>query len=565
MVRRSLHVTDVASWTVLGLFCITVSISSFLPIYTDEIAVKIATGRLLNDGFELISLFPQCGAAFSLPVPFTWIPARFLDWMIYGNLSEPIFLRLIGIMVLVAWLGALGWFAKSHLKTEISLLRIMGGLVAFVSLGVLPFLLVLNRPEQSLLIGITYFCLLPFILARYQFKSNWVWALLTLSFLLVASYIFSSHPKTFFFLPLIIVSALHFGFSSRRIVLGISLFAGLAWISYDSLTFWSNRIYCSDAPLVNGIFKSISLSFESLFTQPGQFLLGGLDNVIHSKEYIKNLLFQQRYQSDWLPSNSDQKLGGAVASINYAMKAIFVLGFGYVIVALTNRVRADFHDRKLVPQTIIPAALLIGVFFYTFFLAGKNFYESSLVLPLALLLIVLLFPLSGPSTFLNRSYSFIFGILLITSIVSQINLIRSFTAYIPYPWITGGQVSGQDLSISPFKFSKKRDEMIDAAALCGIRANHYNPHLVIDDLTYFTFKNAYKPFHVLYVASFWGQDIGDKNFFSFLRQKKSVGVITSCNRLPPEIRTLAKEHADFCCFSQQDINMLGKKYQTQEQ
>jgi hypothetical protein len=553
--------TKRASWLVIGLFCITFAISLFVPIYTDEITVKIAPVRILLDGFELISLFPQCGPVSSLHIPLTWFPGAAIDWAIYGNLTEPIQVRIAGMLALAVWLGLMLWLLLARLRAEVSSLHIVAGLIAIVTLGVLPFLLVLNRSEQPLLLGLTLICILPYIVVQYQPRTNLAWILLLVIFLITTSYMFFSHPKTFFFIPLLVVSALHISLTSKRIWIWVILFAGLMLIFYENLVFSTNRMSCPNAPLLDEILKSQSLSVGTLFETPKEFLLAGMHNLAHSYKYFKNALFEWHYQSDWLPSSHDQKQGWFSGLIDVVVSLIYLSTVVYVVFSLVKKLRSSLKEGKLVAGTTIPLALSVGIISCGLLLAGKNFYESSLILPLLFLLVVLLLPANFDEIKDCRLCPFIFITLLFASILSQLNLILTFTPYIPNSWLSGGRVDGQELSISSFNYINTRREVIDAAANCNIKVGALNPHLVIDDSTYFPFKDSYRPFHILYVARAFGKDIGDRNFFPFLKEKNSAGVITSCGSLSPELLKFSKKHSNYCCISRQDINTLGSNFQ----
>lgn len=548
---------NVASWVVLGLFCATFVLSFFVPIYTDEIVIKLTRVQVFLDGFERISLFPQCKPTFSQHIPLTWVPSALIDWIVYGNVTNPIFLRLIGISAFSIWLGILAWFAMQKWKAQASSLYIIAGLISFISLGILPFLMVLSRSEQPLLLGLTLICIVPYIVAQYPPKTNRAWVFLAILFFLIISYMFSSHGKTFFFVPLMLVSALYLSIISKRIWVSFVLLAGLALICYDSLNFWSAYYYCPDAPLLYAVLNAHTLSIGELFAAPEKFILAGLRNSTHFYVYIKNALFHGQYQSNWLPSSGDHEMGWFPSAIDVVVGLIYLSTVGYIVLALVKKLRTNFHERKLEQETAIPLALFVGMLSCSFILEDKNFYESSLFLPLFILLAFLLLPISLNTNQICRACPFIFKSLLIISILSQFNLILTFAAYIPSPWLTGGKIAGQGLSISSFNYTNTRKNVIDAAANCDIKEEDLNKHLVIDDSTYFPFKDAYRPFHALYIANFFGKDIGDENLIPFLREKESAGVITSCDSLSLVIRKLSTKSGNYCCISRQNINWLG--------
>jgi hypothetical protein len=551
---RTLAFDKTASWIVIGLFGVTFALSCLVPIYADELVIKLTPIHALVDGLGSFAFFPQCDSSISLHTPWVWLPGAAIDWALYGNIPAPVYLRIIGMSLFVVWFGMLLWLTRERLRSEISSLHIAAGLISFVSLGVLPFVLALNRGEETLLVGLTLICILPFIATRNRPKSHWAWALLATIFILATSITYSTHPKTLYFTPLFLVSALHLSVTSKRIWIGAVLQAGLALILYYSLAFWLGRFHCPEVPAMDAYFNSESISIRVLFSAPQEFVLSGFQRLAHSYVNIKNVLFERHYQQEWLPSLPDQKLGLFSGVIDVFISLIYFSTFVYVVFTLAKKLRAGLRAREFALETTIPTALFAGILSCWFFYSGKNFYESTLILPLFLLLAVLLFSASHEAKQGCRVCTPIFRALLITSIGSQLNLISTFTAYIPDPWLAGGQVAGQPASVSPFNYSNTRKDVIDAASNCGIKASDHNSHLVVDYSTIFTFKNAFHPIHIGYATGRYEKYTGEMGLIQFLRERNSAGVITRCDSLTPEIRKLSKQHVSYCCISQQDIN-----------
>jgi hypothetical protein len=550
---RSASFERIASWLALGLFCAVLILSLFVPVYVDEISIGIVPVRELLDGFRIYSLFPQCGPD-SWSVPWALYPSAIIDHLIYGYMSQPIYIRLMGGALFVAWLGMLWWFATIRPGRGNSLLSTATGIIAFVSLGVLPFLMVLNRGEQTLLLGVTFFCLMPHIAGRLQLGSRWTTVLLVFIYFVAASYLLASHPKSLFFLPVMVVSALQTAAASGKRWLGIALLASLAWVGYDSFNLWTSRMSCPGAPLLDAVFKSQSLQIGELFTDPVQFILSGLHNLAHSYVYIKNALFELQYQSDWLPPSHSNRLSWLSALSDLLVSPIYVLTVLYLIYALALRLLHALRAGKLEWDCSMAIAVFVGVAACSFFTISKNFYESSLILPLVLLMAVLMqSPIGSPDNG-SRMKSVRLIVLLTASILSQANLLLTFIPYVGTTWLEGGRLAEQSLSISPFNFDKVRKDIESAAARCGIKTGNVNTHLVIDNSTYFPFKHADRPLNLSFITKFSGKDIGEENLVSILKQRKSAGVITSCDKLPPSLLSLATETGNYCCILPESIN-----------
>ena len=548
---RSAYFDRLASWLVLSVFCAVLALVFFLPIYTDEIAIKLVAPRMLRDHFVWFSLYPQCGVSFSSHLPWTLVPGGVINWFINGSMTQPIFIRIIGVLTFVAWLAMLTWFMQQKLQGNASLLSIMAGLVSFISLGIMPFLMVLNRSEQPILIGLTLICLSPYIAAKYQPSTNKTWIVFVAGFFLVTSYMLSIHPKPLLFIPVMLAAVYYLAVTSRRVWVGVLLSGWLAVSAYQSYKFWTSNLNCSDAPFLNADFKSQSLSLGLLLSAPSEFLMSGLRELKHSYVYIKNALFELRYSPNWLPPSHDQTLGWFSSINDVAISLIYFSTLCYSIFALTKRVRHGFDSGKFLHETTMPLALFVGMFLCGFFLAGKFFYESALMLPLLLLLVLMLLPKAPLAREGNRAQQYIFKLLLVASIASQINLILTFAPYPLGTWLAGGQVDGQRFSISSFNYNKIRGDIIRTAENCGITVDNAGAHLVIDNSTYFPFKDTYMPFHL---DSILGRDVGDGNLMQFLKVRNSAGLITRCDSLSPEIRKLTKQNGNYCCIGKQDIN-----------
>jgi hypothetical protein len=135
---------------------VSFGMAALLPVYTDEIVWKMIQGRLGYDGFEVRSgtMVPTCGPD-AFPSPPLMLPFRLLDTMMYQWIPDPLVIRLVGIGFFIVWLAGT-WLLLQRLVPPLAdRWTIAGASIAFVTLGVMPFLMVISRPEQPLLIGIT--------------------------------------------------------------------------------------------------------------------------------------------------------------------------------------------------------------------------------------------------------------------------------------------------------------------------------------------------------------------------------------------------------------------------
>jgi hypothetical protein len=129
--------------TILAFF--SFGLAALLPVYTDEIVWKVAHGRLGFDGFQVPQLALSC-AADAVSLPASIVPVRVIDTLMYQWISAPLAIRIIGVGFFVLWLSGT-WVLLQRLVPPIAdKWTIAGSLVAFVALGVMPFLMV-NQPS----------------------------------------------------------------------------------------------------------------------------------------------------------------------------------------------------------------------------------------------------------------------------------------------------------------------------------------------------------------------------------------------------------------------------------
>jgi hypothetical protein len=75
---------------------------------------------------------------------------------------------------------------------------------------------------------------------------------------------------------------------------------------------------------------------------------------------------------------------------------------------------------------------------------------------------------------------------------------------------------------------------------------------MIDDLTYFTFMQSYRPQHQLGVIGLWKGSISSG--LGYLRSIRSDGFVVGCHLLPADIRVKSMQVGQFCCMGAGDLS-----------
>src|SRR5262249_44834197 len=114
------------------------------------------------------------------------------------------------------------------------------------------------------------------------------------------------------------------------------------------------------------------------------------------------------------------------------------------------------------------------------------------------------------------------------------------------PWLQPGAPEGQRLSVSVFGYNGLQHEIVATAGLCGIDAAAHPSYLVVDEVTYFAMRGAYRPIIMTYMdEQAWGLFRPDPT--ELLQRYQSAGMVVACNRVPTALRGKAGTHHGFCC------------------
>jgi hypothetical protein len=418
----------------------------------------------------------------------------------------------------------------------------------------MPFLMVLNRGEQSLLLGLTFISLLPILLKKYSAKSHFSSFTIVIFFSSVASFTFLIHPKALFYTPVFMIAAIYIGISNRKYIVSTFLTCFSILLSHQSFKFWNSRFLSCEAPIIKSIFEAQSLLISDLLSSPWEFLGRGIKNLIHSYVYFKNTLFELHYQANWLPSSTEIKLDFFSTMNDVLIILTFLSIFIWALFKIPQFVWHDFQKRIVQYDICIVIALFVGNFGCAFFRSTKNFYDSSLALPVLFLIALLLFTRQVNQNSTSKKNHQVYLLLVIVSILSLSNLVLKFYQFPLSNWISEGRVNGQADSISINNYLKVQDAVLITGSACGIEPNNHNLHLAIDYETYFPFKNAKKIFLIPTIL----MDVNDKDeqgkyLLNFLNKNNSAGLLARCDSLPGDISQRSRKKGLYCCMSQEDI------------
>ena len=496
------------------------------PIYADEIQWKTINSRLLLDAGKLNYLFPECTKGLLLDPPVSWYPARLIDAALYADMTNPQDLRYWGIGIFVLIVLYCAWFVRYRVRPDLGYAATAGVVLAPLSLGVLPFLLVMNRPEQVLIAAMLIGCTVPLMILTSQKLSVWQTWMVAFLFIFLSWIIMGTHIKGIFLLPAFLLAAF---LSLRKWIPWLAVLAAATFSAIETYGLWNLRTDCPESPFLMQVFHGQSLSPAELKTAGAiPFLKHAVRNVIYVVDYLRNASFQQEYQSDWLPSASTPR-NSVETIINIAIPcfvAVVVMAFAIYVIRRVKSLALPDHG------PLIAISLLVCLVGVAAFQSGKNFYEAALFFPILCLAVMLgLTATSLPETLLRNGRKLI-GIVCVVAFTSQLALAARF-----YPELPGWRHDIEAHEQTQVTIRK-------LIGRCGIQANATTMHMLVDDTTYTVLWPTREPYFLPYVYGWWATGVDASRVIHDRNIHAAVG---ACRLISPDIWSSIISDGDYCC------------------
>lgn len=335
-----------------------------LPVYTDEEQWIYINARQYTD-HTMQYLFPICNKGFQIDQPIVWYPIRAVLWFLYSHLGLVGHIRIIGVVQAAITILVIRQFLRFYSRNA------KQGQTLFFSgvcVGLIPFLIVLNRPEQPLLIMFISALNFTYI---YQQSSTHKKKFALFSFLVLMLISMPAiHPKGSLFsllaLSCFILISKNSSLVSKLMITILTLYSAI--ISVD---IWSRRTYCPRSKFLTKTFENITLNPSQFDTHSLRLILG---NIARVPKYLINMMYQNSYQSDWLSQENKVSTPPLIlANIGVIMIAILLM---YVI--FTSLRLKSFHELLVDKTKVVVLALIFGFSVLAILQRTKNFYDSYL-------------------------------------------------------------------------------------------------------------------------------------------------------------------------------------------
>lgn len=553
-----------ASWKSFGWFsaatiaayALVAALGFFMPLQNDEISGLFLNHRAWQDGQFLINLLPQCGKeAFSQPLPWIWYVPAFLSYLTYGQIENPLEIRIIGIAQFLIWLAlwtaiAMRLFAAPRRRWWVALALMLG----FIGWDSLPLALLINRPEQTLLIGAGTAVALAVYAETLSHRPT-ARTFATLAMILAVLCTHASHPKSIALLPLELIMYGIFVLRAwrSRLAAAIAVLA-TAWIAIESYTVWLARLQCPGSATANAFYLSLHIPLQMLWQAPLEFLAKAAKNLLMSLAsnfYLDNYSYISRV---WLPI-SLQPLNDFARFLIYLLDIdAWLVHLLFLFAALGIFLRQLSGRSKSEPILQWGLGAILAFLIAIFILMTEGiFYVVALTIPLILLASLLAFGIVWKQPWKNTLAVKLAIVLLCGSILNQGLLLYRYADFLHSTEAFAQPPFNPDAFTPTFGYKQKRSDIHALARQCRIGTDKSTRHVALDELTYHSFRHTYQP--LFFVDSTWGcchkaepDWFSLKNYLQLLRDYGSDGVIARCSLFPVPLRALATERGGFCCI-----------------
>lgn len=518
--------------------------SLLLPLYTDEVAWRFLLSRVTQDGGVDRWVGETCGANVLAYPPTFMLPLRHMSAWLTSAFPDPRWVRVAGVTIaglaVVLTRTLIGLIEKDAARR--STLRI--AVFLMLGLGVLPLMLTWSRPEQPIWIAL----LVSSIIALRNTSSppssaRALWSVAAIT--VVTTWTLGYHVKALFYLPVFVTCLWIAGAGSDRRwprLVATGLIGVLAAIAYG---YWAARFQCPDDAVLRAKLDGENISSTLLRSGLGGAMAAVPQIVLNANpvRYVFRILPADWFMSSWLtPVQAPHRL---LLLWRWSILAAWGAVAGTALWAVWLIIRRRlFRD----PRLYIAVAITVSLLAWGAVQSNKNAYESSLYLPMLLVVVALVVAVARVDAMILRRL--LYGLVPLF-VVSQTALFAQYTPRLYRLQQRVGYIPDQPWSIPVWSFARYRERAIAAGAKCGISPARPNRRLLVDDASYFIFADSYRPLHYTGVTGPWIGKITDPA--TYLRTMRSSGAVLGCRQLDPwpRSRALAIATGDICCIAPQ--------------
>lgn len=534
----------------LGGFVLSLLLGALVPIYSDEILWRLHLRAAVDGGLDA-TYNDLCGPGTIAQAPWLMMPVRWFSATMNQAFADPLFVRLTGVSCALLLAGLL-WLTIRRLAPDQSRRAFALALAfALLGLGYLPFVLVLSRPEQPIVLCFVVMMLAALGAAETRRRGAAVLAVAVIAVLTAIAV--SYHVKGVLYVPVAVVCV--WIAASGRALLPVRL-AGLAAVLAAVLVavpYWAGRFACPGDPVLAaklaGENVAVSLIGQSHFAN----LLGQLASGANPLGYVMLIVPRPEMMASWLPPGLVSP--GLSAALALVIGAVWLAALVLAALALISFVRRNRASALTEPRFLLALAILGCVFAWGCAQVNRNDYEAMHVLPMLAIFVVLAVTLPGTEE--GRFARLLPRVALAAVPIALLSqaLVLALTAG-PLWRIAHepGYIDAQPSSLSVVGYGQIRRDIHQAMAEAGIPTDRRLRHLLVDDMTYLALQGSYMPLHRVGVLSDFNGSI--VNPAEYLVRRGSDGIVVGCRYLPLDLP--AAQSGQICAVARKSLEEFAE-------
>jgi hypothetical protein len=535
-----------------GILFVSLLLAVLVPVYTDEVGWRLQM-RAAIDGVD--TMFNDvCGPnTLAHPVWFM-MPVRWFSATANLAFADPLFIRVAGTACALLWVALLLFLtvlteddANRRARTQTILLSLLG-------MGLLPFLMVLSRPEQPVLIATTAIIIVALQPLRQHNAALWTWAKVAL-ILLLATIALSYHLKGVLY-SVIAFTCLVVCARGRKTVLPriVGCLAMVALTSSAAM-YWISRFQCPGDAELAAKFRHENIAAVIASGGSATDLVLQAVRGANPLNYVALAIPTTWPMSNWLPPEVFSR--SVIAAVDVSLFSIWLAAMVLTAFAIVIYLcRVGWHG-LIEPRAAIAVAILSCTLIWGASQLNKNSYEASHILPMLVIAFALIWSLPTAESVTSSRVGATLPLASMTAALISQTLVLSVLAG---PLLHAAQAPGyperQPVSVSLVGYGSVKHDINQAMAKAGIPKNRQLHRLLIDDLTYMALQKQRLPLHRLGVLSGWNGRIGDP--VEYLRSRDSDGVVVGCRYLPAAMRSAASQSGEICAISRSGLDRLAE-------
>jgi hypothetical protein len=507
---------------------------SFMPIYPDEIAFRVQSGRYIQDQGLVHGLFALCASSVKdTPLLFV-IPAWILSWLDLA--ISPVEMRILPFATVLTTVFFAIWYAVRGVNPNAAVL------VTTALIGVAGSGLILARPEYVQTLNIACSLLTFQSLQSVSQRSTVRYGLLALLLLSSLMSLFA-HVQGVLFIPLTLYLAYFvvYPLIGKRLA---ALLMVMLLIFMAQTTFKFHHSSCIGYPDIEQFWARMTFDVSDLDSVK-------LTDWVQAKfaRYLSSFKYKSNYVINYLPgvTGGDGWQEGLRSVLNQAIQIVLVLNLVLcfcatigVSIFLVGRYAAMYHRRAkgetawlIQGQALVLfASPLLFLFFYD---SAQNFYRSfSLNLLTAILVALFLsrIALTRVQT-VTTIYSTLCGVVVFTSLVVNVSQFSN-RLYVGY--------EGPSISLSRDWDGIGRDVKALAEDCC---MDLSKGRIVLDDMTY----DSLKGYPLIYPVTYMGLSVGilKSTMADAINKVRPNYAIARCDALREASIGFQKSRNQLCC------------------